>query len=126
MADITVEEAVTRNCQALLAGNIAQLFADMTPEAMAKLAQAGGGQMPMGGAMPTLTGYEVVSRSQDGDDHLYDVQISGSVNFGVKTRWRELNGAWKIVDFDGYQLESAEGTEGAGTPSSPPSAAPQL
>lgn len=114
MADITVEEAVTRNCQALLAGNIAQLFADMTPEAMAKLVQAGGGQMPMGGVMPTLTGYEVVSRSQDGDDHLYDVQVSGSVNFGVKTRWREIAGAWKIVDFDGYQLEEREGS-GQGT-----------
>src|SRR3712207_2509825 len=99
VAEITVEEAVTRNWQALMTGNIAQIFTDMTPEAMAKLAQAGGGAMAAAGGMPTLTSYEVISRSQDGDDHLYDVRFAGSVNFGVKARWREIADAWKIVDF---------------------------
>ena len=114
MADISAEEAVRRNCEALIAGNIAQIFADMTPEAMAKLATAapGGG---MGGAMPQLTSFDIVSREEDGDDHLYDVQFHGDQNFGVKARWREIAGVWKLVDFDGYALEGESGT-GSGEP----------
>ena len=111
MPDFTVEDAVTRNCQALLTGNIAQIFADMTPEAMAKLASAGGGAMSAG--LPQLTSYDIVSRAQDGDDHLYDVRFHGQVHFGVKARWRETDGQWKLVDFDGYALDA-----GAGSPQS--------
>ncbi len=102
MADVTVEEAVTRNCQALMTGNIAQIFADMTPEAMAKLAAAGGGAMA--GGLPQFTSYDIISREQDGDDHLYDAQFHGTQSFGVKARWREIAGQWKLVDFDGYAL----------------------
>lgn len=112
MADGDVEEAVTRNCQALLTGNIAQIFADMTPEAMAKLAQLGGGTMT--GAMPALTSYDIISRNQDGADHLYDVRFRGVPSFGVRGRWREVNGQWKLVDFDGYQFEGTE--EASGSP----------
>lgn len=102
MAGGTVEDAVTRNCQALVMGNIAQIFADMAPEAMAKLATLGGGQMS--GQLPQLTSFEIVERSTDGDDQLYEVQFKGSPAFGVKARWREINGQWKIVDVDGYQM----------------------
>ena len=107
MADVGIEEAVTRNCQALMTGNIAQIFADMTPEAMAKLAAQGGGAMS--GGLPQLTSYDVVSRSQEGDDHLYDVRFHGQPSFGVKARWRELDGQWKLVDFEGYALEGEAG-----------------
>lgn len=102
MAEVDIDEAVQRNCEALLAGNIAQIFADMTPEAMAKIASAGGGAM--GAGLPQLTSYDVISRSRDGDDHLYDVQFHGSQSFGVKGRWREIGGVWKLVDVDGYAV----------------------
>jgi hypothetical protein len=115
MADGGVEEAVARNCQAMLTGNIAQIFADMTPEAMAKLAQLGGGAMT--GAMPALTSYDIVSREQDGDDHLYDVQFHGVPSFGVKARWRQVNEQWKLVDFDGYQLDGPAEAGQAAEPS---------
>jgi hypothetical protein len=107
MQETTVEEAVTRNCQALITGNIAQIFQDITPDAMAKLATLGGGAMGAGGmsgGLPKLASFEVISRAQEGDDHLYDVQFHGDANFGVKARWRQLNGQWKLVDFDGYAL----------------------
>src|SRR6266511_612789 len=103
MPDLSVEEAVTRNCQALLAGNIAQIFTDMTPEAMAKMAAAGGGAIS--GGMPVLTSYEIVSRQQEDDDHLYDVRFHGTPSFGVKARWRDVGGQWKLVDFEGYAVE---------------------
>ena len=120
MADDSVEEAVTRNCQALLTGNIGQIFADMTPEAMAKLASQGGGAMA--GGLPQFTSYDVISRSQDGDDHLYDVQFRGDQSFGVKARWRELGGQWKLVDFEGYALDGESGAGSAESSGGSPSA----
>ena len=106
MAEISVEDAVKRNCEALIAGNIAQIFADMTPQAMAKLSQQAGAQM--GGPMPRLTAYEIVGREQQGDGHLYDVRFTGDVNFGVKATWREIDGQWKLDDFEAYEYASNE------------------
>jgi hypothetical protein len=111
MAEITVEEAVTRNCQALLTGNIAQIFTDIAPEAMAKMASMGGGQLSAG--LPKLTSFDIVSRAQEGDDHLYDVHFEGEQCFGVKARWREIAEQWKLVDFEGYPLEAAPAGESA-------------
>ena len=113
MADISLEDAVRRNCEALIAGNIAQIFADLTPQAMAKLSQSAGGQMT--GGMPKLTGYEIVSRGQEGDDQVYDVRFTGDVNFGVKAHWQEINNWWKLTDFEPYQW----GDEPAGAGSQP-------
>lgn len=104
MADITVEEAVIRNCEALIAGNIVQIFADMSPQAMVKLSQSMASPMSGGGTPPKLTGYEIADRSQDGDRHVYDVRFSGDVNFGVKAYWEEVDNAWKLVDFEPYQM----------------------
>jgi hypothetical protein len=71
---------------------------------MAKLTTLGGGQT-MAGGLPQLTSYDVISRAQDGDDHLYDVRFHGQPSFGVKARWRRIDGLWKLVDFDGYALD---------------------
>jgi hypothetical protein len=108
VADITVEEVVTRNCEALVAGNFAQIFADMTPEAMAKLSQLAGAQATAG-TMPRLTGYVIKTRERVGDDHVYDVQFQGDVIFGVRGRWRAIDEQWKLVDFDAYQVEMPGG-----------------
>lgn len=106
MADIAIEDAVRRNCEALIAGNFAQIFADLTPQAMAKLSQsmAASGQQ-MGGPMPRLSGYEILSRVQEGDEHIYDVRFTGEISFGVKGRWKEIDNLWKLVDFEPYQLD---------------------
>jgi hypothetical protein len=104
VADIAIEDAVTRNCDALIAGNIAQIFADMTPQAMAKLSQSAGAAM--GGPMPKLTGYDIVGREQEGEEHIYDVRFQGEANFGVKGRWKEIDNVWKLIDFEAYQMDA--------------------
>ena len=107
MSDPGVEEAVRRNCEALIAGNLGQIFMDLTPHAMAKLSQSAGAQM--GGPMPRLTGYEVVSREQQDGDHVYDVRFQGDVPFGVRARWRLIDNQWKLDDFEPYQYGDAAG-----------------
>ncbi len=105
MADITLDEAVKRNCEALIAGNYAQIFVDLAPEAVMKLSQAGPAQV--GGPLPKLTSYEIVARGKKDDDDLYDVRFQGDVNFGVRAVWREIGGQWKLVDFEPYQWGDA-------------------
>lgn len=112
MADISVEDAVTRNCQALVAGNFAQIFADMTPQAMAKLSQTmAANAQQLAGQPPRFERYEIVAHERQGEEHLYDVRFHGDTTFGVRARWQEIEGAWKLTDFDPYAVT---GTPAAG------------
>lgn len=96
MPDITVEEAVKANCQAVLGGDMMRIMSDLTPEALNNLMAAGaGGNM---GAMPSLTGFDIQSHEQNGDDHVFTVAFSGDQTFTAIATWRDVGGAWKIAD----------------------------
>lgn len=95
MADMSVEEAVKQNCQAVLAGDLMRIMSDLTPEALgALMANAGGGM----GAMPTLTSFNIESHDVNGDDHVFKIQFKGDQDFLALATWREVAGAWKIAD----------------------------
>lgn len=93
MPDLSVEDAVKANCQALIAGDLMKVMTDLSPEAMAQMMAAGGGNMA---AMPQLTGYEILERRQEGDDYVFTVKFSGSQEFTVTATWADFGGVWKI------------------------------
>ncbi len=93
MPDMTVEEAVKQNCQALLIGDLMRVMNDLTPEAMAQLMQ-GGGNM---GAMPALTSFDIQSHEQQGDDHIFKIKFQGDQDFTALATWRDVGGQWKIA-----------------------------
>jgi hypothetical protein len=93
MPDMTVEEAVKQNCQALLIGDLMRVMNDLTPEAMSQL-MSGGGNM---GAMPALTGFDVQSHDVNGEDHLFKITFKGDQDFTALATWRDVGGAWKIA-----------------------------
>jgi hypothetical protein len=95
MPDISVEDAVNANCQAMLSGDMMKLMSDLTPEALGKLMASGGN---MGGAMPTLTAYNIDSYDQQGDDHVFKVSFKGDQDFTAVATWRDVGGTWKIAD----------------------------
>jgi hypothetical protein len=95
MPDMSVEDAVKANCNALLSGDMMKLMSDLTPEALNKL-MAGGANM--GGAMPALTGFNIDSHDQQGDDHVFKVSFQGDQNFTAIATWRDVGGTWKIAD----------------------------
>lgn len=101
MPDPSLEEAVKRSCEALISGNLAQIFIDLTPQAMYKLSQSAGPQVA--GGIPRLTAYEVTGQESTETAELYDVRFTGDVNFGVRASWQQVEGKWKIVDFEPYQ-----------------------
>jgi len=96
MPDISVEQAVKENCQALLIGDLMRVMNDLTPEAMAQLMQnagAGGGM----GAMPALTAFDIQSHDEQGEDHVFKIKFSGDQDFTAIATWRDVGGAWKIA-----------------------------
>lgn len=98
MPDVSIDEAVTRTCEAIVAGNLVQVMTDLTPEAVSKLMAA---QTQMGGGpIPQVTGYELQSITRDGSDYIAQVTFQSTQNVTLEARWREVNGAWKIVDFN--------------------------
>ena len=95
MPDISVEEAVKQNCQAVLIGDLMRIMADLTPEALgALMANAGGGM----GAMPALTSFDVQSHDVAGDDHVFKIQFKGDQDFLAVATWKDVDGAWKITN----------------------------
>ena len=101
MPEISIDEAVRRNCQALVAGDLAAVLNDLTPEAVAQ-AVAGSGGATM---MPAVIGYEIVSRQEASGEHRFRISFKGSDHdFEAGITWREVDGAWKItaVDLNGF------------------------
>jgi hypothetical protein len=96
MPDMSVEEAVKQNCQAVLTGDLMRIMSDLTPEALgAVMANAGGS---MGGAMPALTSFDVQSHDVNGDDHVFKIAFKGDQDFMAVATWKDVAGAWKITD----------------------------
>jgi hypothetical protein len=96
MPDLDVEQAVKENCQALLAGDLMRVMTDLTPEALGQVmsgAGAGGGM----GAMPALTGFDIQSHDQQGEDHVFKIKFSGDQEFTALATWRDVGGQWKIA-----------------------------
>lgn len=94
MPDISVEEAVKQNCQALLIGDLMRVMNDLTPEAMARVMQDSAGNM---GAMPVLRSFDIQSHDQQGDDHLFKIKFAGDQDFTAVATWRDIGGQWKIA-----------------------------
>lgn len=94
MPDMTVEEAVKQNCQALLIGDLMRVMTDLTPEALAQL-MAGGASM--GGAMPALTAFDIQNHDVNGEDHVFKIAFKGDQDFTALATWRDVGGAWKIA-----------------------------
>lgn len=89
---ISAEETARRHGQAVVDGNMAQVMADLTPEAMAKL----GG---IAGSLQGVTAYEIAKHEQDGEDHVFDITYSAAAGpLTVRSRWREMGEDWKVVD----------------------------
>lgn len=93
MPDMSVDEAVKQNCQALLIGDLMRVMNDLTPEALGQV-MSGGGNM---GAMPALTSFEILGHDEQGEDHVYKIKFSGDQDFTARATWRDIGGQWKIA-----------------------------
>lgn len=98
MAEGSVEEAVENYRQAILAIDMAALMATLTPEALAKVMTL---QAPGIGPSSALERCEYEQQVADGGEYVYHFTLEGAGQRGtIMTRWKEIDGAWKISDID--------------------------
>jgi hypothetical protein len=78
-----------------VAGNMGEVMKDLTPESMSQaVALMAGGPNP-------LEANSVVSRGQDGDDHVFDVTYTGGDKSVSMREWvRNVDGTFKIIKLE--------------------------
>lgn len=110
MEPSSAREAAERNAQAVMSGNLAQLMADITPEALSQMMAMGaqGGLSPA--SMPNISGYELTEVGADGEATVFHVTFTSSMGKAtLATKWKQVMGQWKVT---GIELISAEPTSG--------------
>lgn len=118
----SAREAAERNARALMAGDLAQVMNDLTPQAFAQAMQLGQAQVAAGavrvptpftpGAMPGITGFELAEVSSEPEDALFHVTFTSPAGTAtLSTQWKRLTGVWKLA---GIGLIDARPAEPAG------------
>ncbi|MCC6382954.1 MAG: hypothetical protein IT304_10635 [Dehalococcoidia bacterium] len=94
----SLRTAVERNAEAVMAGNLAQLMADVTPEALAQVIRAAPAGTPMTlAALPTITGYAIEERGPEGEGQIVHVTFTSAAGKAtVAATWKQVLGQWKI------------------------------
>jgi hypothetical protein len=108
-----LRQAVERNAEAVRTGNLAQLMADITPEALADMMRAAPSGLSMANfaQLPEVTGWSTEYRGREGDAEAFSVTFESAAGTAtLLSRWRRVVGQWKVV---GVQVVAAEAAEGA-------------
>jgi hypothetical protein len=113
----TVEEAADTFAKDLAAQNIAGLMMVFTPEGMMKAMQMQGQMqaraaqaLAAGKAPEPMTSHNIDLKGQEGEDqvvHLSMLSADGSAE--IMTRWREIDGIWKVNDMAIVGAKDSEG-----------------
>lgn len=113
MATGSAREAAERNAQAVMSGNLSQIMADITPEAltqMMQMASAAGGLSPA--SMPNIESYSIDELPVEGEAHPFNVTFTSAIgNATLGATWKQVMGQWKIT---AIALVSAEAAPGSG------------
>jgi hypothetical protein len=106
----TARQAAERNAQAVMNGNLTQVMADITPEALAQMmqmgaqAQAAGLQTPQ--TLPSIQSYTLETVSESAEEGVFKVTFHSQAGTAtLSTRWVPVMGHWKIA---GVELVSAQ------------------
>ena len=89
---MTAEEFMKAHAEKACSGRIAEIMADLTPEALGQV-----GALMAGGPNPPKEN-SVVPVSQNGDDYIFDVTYTGDGKAAsMRETVRQIDGTWKIV-----------------------------
>jgi hypothetical protein len=90
----TIDEAVASYVNAVKVMDIGTLMATLTPEALGKAMAMGGGGPPAG-----ITSITAEKQSEENGEYVYHLSVEAASGAGkMMTRWKEIDGAWKVVD----------------------------
>lgn len=110
----SAREAAERNAEAIMTGNLSQVMADITPEALTQMMQLGaqaGGMSPA--TMPNIEGYEVIDAGPRDDGQVFNVTFRSALGRAtVAATWKQIMGQWKIAAIDLVSIEQVASSEG--------------
>ena len=90
----TIDEAVDSYVNAIKVMDLGTLMATLTPEALGKAMAMGGGGPPAG-----ITSITAKKESEEGGEYVYHLSVEAASGAGtMMTRWKEIDGAWKVTD----------------------------
>ena len=90
----TIDEAVNSYMNAIKVMDLGSLMATLTPEALGKAMAMGGGGPPSG-----ITNIDAKQISEENGEYVYHLAVEAASGAGtMMTRWKEMDGAWKVVD----------------------------
>ena len=89
----SIDEAVTAYVNAIKVMDFGTLMQTLTPEALGKA-------MSMGGAQPSgITDIRAEQQSEENGEYVYHLLVDAASGSGaMMTRWKEIDGAWKVTD----------------------------
>jgi hypothetical protein len=92
----SIDDAVNGYVNAIKTMDIGTLMATLTPEAMGKaMAMQGGGGGPPSG----ITDIKAEKQSEENGEYVYHLSVEAASGAGtMMTRWKEIDGAWKVTD----------------------------
>jgi len=90
----TIDEAVDSYVNAIKVMDLGTLMATLTPEALGKAMAMGGGGPPSG-----ITNISAEKKSEENGEYVYHLSVEAASGAGtMMTRWKEIDGQWKVVD----------------------------
>lgn len=105
----TAREAAERNAEAIMAGNLSQLMADITPDVLAQVMAMGaqaGGLSPA--QMPNIQGYDILDFGSDGEAEVFHVSFRSDAGTAtIAASWKQIMGQWKMTSVSLISAEPA-------------------
>lgn len=90
----TLDEAVDGYINAIKVMDLGTLMATLTPEAMGKAMSMAGAATPVG-----ITDVSAEKQGEEGGEQVVHLVVEAESGGGtMMTRWKEVDGAWKITD----------------------------
>jgi hypothetical protein len=91
----TIDEAVASYVAAIRSMDIGTLMATLTPDALGKaMAQMGSSPPPA-----NVKDIKAERVSEDNGEYVYHLVVEADAGGGtMMTRWKEIDGAWKVTD----------------------------
>jgi hypothetical protein len=90
----SIDDAVNSYIAAIKVMDLGTLMATLTPEALGKAMSMGGGTPPAG-----IKDIRAEKQSEEGGEYVYHLVVDADSGGGtMMTRWKEIDGAWKVTD----------------------------
>ena len=90
----TIDEAVDSYVNAVKVMDLGTLMATLTPEALGKAMAMGGGGPPSG-----ISNITAEKQSEENGEYVYHLAVEAASGAGtMMTRWKEIDGQWKVTD----------------------------